>query len=117
MATDKARNLGNLLQQAKQGASSKAKAGDVSEHTAQESESGRQRNRGATSKAEPTNSGEASPNEFWAQFDQEDSEATDRLNVEIRRSLHERFKRQCVELGVTKRQAVEALLEWSLGGK
>ncbi|EKU96959.1 hypothetical protein Lepto7375DRAFT_0889 [Leptolyngbya sp. PCC 7375] len=52
--------------------------------------------------------------EFWAQFDDEEPEATDRLNVEIRRSLHNRLKRRCAEKQVSKRAVIEALIEWAL---
>ena len=52
--------------------------------------------------------------EFWAQFDDDEPEATDRLNVEIRRSLHNRLKRRCAEKQVSKRAVIEALIEWAL---
>lgn len=52
--------------------------------------------------------------EFWAQFEEDEPEATDRLNVEIRRSLHNRLKRRCAEKQVSKRAVIEALIEWAL---
>lgn len=52
--------------------------------------------------------------EFWAQFEDDEPEATDRLNVEIRRSLHSRLKKECANRGVTKRDVIEALIEWAL---
>lgn len=114
MATEKAKNLGNLLQQAKKGVGSETKA-DFAE--ASQSQSVQEQNTHSKDKTVSRADVGASPTHFWEQFGKENSEATDRLNVEIKRSLHERFKRHCVENGVTKRQAVEALLEWSLGGE
>lgn len=114
MATEKAKNLGNLLQQVKKGAIKEIEADSVK--TSQSLEAQEQTIR-SEDEAESQDDAGASPTNFWEQFGKEDSEATDRLNVEIKRSLHERFKRHCVKNRVTKRQAVEALLEWSLSGE
>lgn len=111
MATNKAKNLGNLLLQAKKGASG---SGDTDGSQGSRDNSVRSE---AKRNAKADGNDSASPDDFWGQFEKEGAEATDRLNVEIKRSLHERFKRRCSELGVTKREAVEALIEWCLTDK
>ena len=51
--------------------------------------------------------------EFWAQFEEDEPEATDRLNVEIRRSLHNRLKRRCAERSEERRVGKECRSRWS----
>ena len=56
----------------------------------------------------------ASAENFWAQFESEEAEAVDRLNVDIPRSLHKRLKAACQKRGVSKKAVVTAMLQWLL---